>query len=162
MPDVISDTSPIQYLYQTEMLDLLPGLFGQVFVPEAVLSELDAGLRQGVDLPNLKEIPWLNVCAVSDRTPLSQESSLGEGEREVIALGQERPGSMLPLDDRNARRHAIALGLKISGTLGVLLLAKEEGLLDSVRTVLDRLQRQRFRLDPLTRRTALALAREDS
>ncbi|WAN69854.1 hypothetical protein BJP36_37815 [Moorena producens JHB] len=43
MPNVIADTSPIQYLYQTNLLDLLPQLYGSVIVPQAVANELAAG-----------------------------------------------------------------------------------------------------------------------
>ena len=46
MPVVICNTSPIQYLYQTDMLELLPALAGQVYVPEAVVAELEEGRRQ--------------------------------------------------------------------------------------------------------------------
>ena len=85
---------------------------------------------------------------------------LGDGEKEVLALGRELSDALLLLDDRDARRHAHALELEISGTLGVLLLAKERGILDAVRPVLDRLQALRFRLDARTRQSVLELAGE--
>ena len=95
-----------------------------------------------------------------DRTLLPLVTHLGDGEKQVLALGLERPAALLLLDDRHARRQARALGLQISGTLGVLLLAKERGLLGAVKPVLDRLQALRFRLDAATRRTVLDLAGE--
>jgi predicted nucleic acid-binding protein len=85
---------------------------------------------------------------------------LGDGEKEVLALGLELPGALLLLDDRQARRHARILNLEISGTVGVLLLAKERGILEAVRPVLDRLQGSGFRLDLRTRQKALEIARE--
>ena len=160
MPDVISNSSPLQYLYQADVLDLLPALFGQVCVPEAVVAELEEGRRRSVPLPTLVELSWLQVRTVRNRTLLPLVTHLGDGEKEVLALGRELSDALLLLDDRDARRHAHALALEISGTLGVLLLAKERGILDAVRPVLDRLQALRFRLDARTRQSVLELAGE--
>ena len=160
MPDVISNSSPLQYLYQADVLDLLPALFGQICVPEAVVAELEEGRRRSVSLPTLEELSWLHVRPVRDRTLLPLVTHLGDGEKEVLALGLELPDALLLLDDRQARRHAGALDLKISGTLGVLLLAKERGTIDAVRPILDRLQMLRFRLDAGTRQSVLHLAGE--
>ena len=160
MPVVISNTSPIQYLYQVDALSLLPQLFGAVCVPEAVTAELQAGRQRNVFLPDLDTLPWLDVRPVQQPALLPLVTQLGDGEKEVLALGLEMPGSLLLLDDRDARRHASVLGLKVSGTLGVLLLAKEQGKLDAVRPILDRLNALRFRLHPTTRQTVLRLAQE--
>lgn len=158
MSDIISDTSPLQYLYQTGTLDILPALFGTVCAPEAVVEELEEGRRRNVALPILSELPWLQVRTVRNRALLPLVTHLGDGEKEVLALGQELSDVVLLLDDRYARRHALALNLKISGTLGILLLAKEQRILDAVGPVLDRLQALRFRLDANTRRIVLNLA----
>jgi predicted nucleic acid-binding protein len=160
VPDVISNSSPLQYLYQADVLDLLPALFGQVCVPEAVVAELEEGRRRSVPLPTLADLSWLQVRTVRNRTLLPLVTHLGDGEKEVLALGRELSDALLLLDDRDARRHAHALELEISGTLGVLLLAKERGILDAVRPVLDRLQALRFRLDARTRQSVLELAGE--
>ncbi|MFO7973408.1 MAG: DUF3368 domain-containing protein [Candidatus Hydrogenedentota bacterium] len=160
MPAVISNTSPLQYLYQAEALALLPKLFGEIWVPEAVVAEIQAGHNCNVSLPELDTLPWLEVHPVQQRAALPLVTHLGEGEKEVLALGLEFPDSLLLFDDRNARRHANALSLKITGTLGVLLLAKQRGNLDAVRPVLDRLDALGFRLDGDTRQTVLRLAHE--
>jgi uncharacterized protein len=160
VPDVISNTSPLQYLYQAGVLALLPSLFGPICIPEAVAAELAAGEQQRVPLPIAADLPWLRVRAVRDRTLLPLVTHLGDGEKEVLALGLEQPTSLLLLDDRDARRQARVLALEITGTLGILLLAKERGFLDAVRPVLDRLQLLRFRLDARTRQSVLELAGE--
>lgn len=162
MPGVISNTSPVQYLHQAGVLHLLPALFGQVYVPEAVVVELEDGRRLGVSLATLEELPWLQVRSVRDRTLLPLVTHLGDGEKEVLALGLESPDALLLLDDWDARRHARAMGLDVTGSLGVLLLAKERGLLEAVRPILDRLQALRFRLDARTRQMLLGLAGEES
>ena len=160
MHDVICNTSPLQYLHQADLLHLLPALFGSVQVPSAVAGELADGRRRGFRLPELEELPWVTVRSVRDRKLLPLVKGLGNGEKEVLALGLEAPDHLLVLDDHDARRHAIAVGLEITGTLGVLLLSKERGLLDSVQPVLDRLQALQFRLGTATRRVVLDLANE--
>ncbi len=160
MPVVICNTSPIQYLYQTDMLELLPELAGQVYVPEAVVAELEEGRRRNVLLPVLEDLSWLIVRPVRDRTLLPLVTHLGDGEKEVLALGLETQDALLLLDDRDARRYAQTLELEISGTLGLLLRAKERGILDAIRPVLDRLQALRFRLNPRTRQMVLKRAGE--
>ncbi len=160
MPVVICNTSPIQYLYQADVLELLPALAGQVYVPEAVVAELQEGQRRNVLLPALEDLSWLIVRPVRDRTLLPLVTHLGDGEKEVLALGLETQDPLLLLDDRDARRYAQTLELEISGTLGLLLRAKERGILGAVRPVLDRLQALRFRLNAKTRQMVLKRAGE--
>jgi hypothetical protein len=64
VPDVISNTSPIQYLFQIGLLDLLFSLYEEVTVPEAVNSELVEGRSHGVDLPDADVLSQFNVRTV--------------------------------------------------------------------------------------------------
>lgn len=160
MPDVICNTSPLQYLHQAGVLELLPTLAGQVYVPEAVVAELREGQRRNVLLPTLEELSWLTVRPVRDRTLLPLVTHLGDGEKEVLALGLETEDALPILDDRDARRYARALELEISGTLGLLLRAKERGFLNAVRPVLDRFQVLGFLLNARTRQMVLKRASE--
>ena len=160
MRDVIRNTSPRQYLDQAELLHLLPDLFGSVRPPPAVAAELAEGTKRGVRLPDVAELPWVTVQPVRERKLLPLVASLGIGETEVLAPGLEASDARLVLDDRDARRHAAAVGLTITGTLGILLVAKERGHLDSVQPALNRLQELRFRISAATRRTVLDLAGE--
>jgi uncharacterized protein len=61
MREVISNTSPLQYLYQLDLLDLLPSLYGEVLVPQGVAKEIVAGLARGVALPALEFLPWIRI-----------------------------------------------------------------------------------------------------
>ncbi len=157
---VVSNTSPLQYLHQTDTLFVLPKLFDRIEVPKAVVDEIREGLSRGVSLPDTGDLPWVDVHEVSDRGTLSLVTRLGRGETEVLAVGLERADPPLLLDDRDARRHAQALGLRVTGTLGILILAKERGILGEIRGVLNRLDALRFRLSATTRETALRLAGE--
>ena len=76
-------------------------------------------------------------------------------------LALESPNSVAVLDDALARRMAEALEIRFTGTLGLLLDAKQAGLVPAVRPLLDQLQALRFRLSPQTRSTILELAGEE-
>lgn len=159
MRDVVSNTSPLQYLHQAEVLALLPSLYDRILVPTAVAAELDEGRARGVSLPDVRSLPW--VVIVDPPTPelLALAPDLGPGERAALAVAVSRQLVVI-LDDALARRHAALMSLRCTGTLGILIRAKREGHLSAVRPVLDRLEALRFRLDPATRMNALMLAGE--
>lgn len=160
MPEVIADTSPLQYLFQLGILQLLPDFYGEVSVPAGVVQEVRSGLARGVALPDLDSLPWLRICEARNVAVLPLAASLGVGEREVLVLAAERVNSLVILDDALARRFAVRLRLRLTGTLGLLLKANKAGRIESVRPYLDRLEELRFRIDRATRRSVLTLADE--
>ncbi|MDX2031456.1 MAG: DUF3368 domain-containing protein [Blastocatellia bacterium] len=160
MPEVISDTSPLQYLFQTGLLDVLKMLYGTITIPEAVVDELEVGRLRAIYLPEISSIDWITITRPRGQRLLSLAPGLGSGEREAIALAVETEDSLLILDDALARRHARLLGVTMTGTLGVLLKAKQKGYLQRIDTVLDHLEELGFRLDTKTRSIVLKLAEE--
>jgi len=160
MREVISDTSPLQYLHQLDLLDLLPTLYSDVLVPYAVVREVEAGRSLGVALPALETLPWVRVQKVVNAALLPLLPDLGAGEREVLALALERSNPLVILDDSFARRFAQRLELPLTGTLGLLLKGKEMGRIDLVKPLLDRLEALHFRLDQRTRADVLTVAGE--
>jgi uncharacterized protein len=160
LPEIICNTSPLQYLHQLGLLHLLPALAGRIVVPSAVARELSAGRAQGVDLPVLDKLEWVSV-----RTPISAPViplvvDLGAGETEVLALALESGNAEVLLDDALARRVAAMLGLTFRGTLGLLLDAKKAHLVTAVAPLLDRLKLLGFRLSRDTQDNVLELAAE--
>ena len=146
MPEaVISNTSPLQYLYQLGQLTLLRQFYQQVTVPPAVVQELAAGAARGVALPVLAEVVWLEVRAPSASQVWRVASTLGAGEREALALALETPNALLLLDDGHARRFGRLLGLRMTGTVGVLARATRDGLVPRLAPLLDRLAALGFR-----------------
>jgi uncharacterized protein len=109
MPEVIADTSPIQYLYQTDLLDLLPTLYCQITIPQAVVHELAQGRTQGVNLPDPVSLSWISVCPVQESDLIPPLPDLGLGEREAVTI----PESLAILDDALARNYARQLGISI-------------------------------------------------
>lgn len=160
MPNVIINTSPIQYLYQTELLDLLKTLYGQIVIPQAVKKELDVGISLGVSLPTLTNYSWMKVQTAQSQAILTLVTELGAGEREAISLATEFQDSLVILDDGLARRYARLLNVPFTGTLGVLLRAKQEGYLTEITSILNRLDVLNFRIAPATRLSILKLAKE--
>ncbi len=160
MPEVIADTSCLQYLFQVGALDLLRDLYHGIRVPHAVLTEIEEGRRRGVSLPIVSSLAWCELVPPIHPELLRLVTDLGPGEREVLALGLAARKPLLLLDDALARRHARLLNLPHTGTLGVLLRAKSAGFIDAVRPLLDRLHSLAFHVDPTTRENVLRLARE--
>jgi uncharacterized protein len=117
----ISNTSPLLYLHHTRRLDVLRQLYQRVSAAPAVLSELRAGAALGVPVPDPADLEWLSPLHVLHPQLMPLVTDLGPGEAETIALGLEHPGSLVILDDLLARRVARAAGLRLTGTLGVLL-----------------------------------------
>lgn len=156
---VISDTGPLSYLHRLGRLEILRQFYGRVIVPPAVVAEINLGIRLGRDLPDIATLPWIELRAPSANA-LKGIEGLGNGETEGIALARTTEDALLLLDDGQARRIATALGLRISGTIGVLLVAKERGVIEYLRPELDRLEGFGFRLAAPIRLTVLQKAGE--
>ena len=112
MPEIISNTSPLQYLHQLGVLDILPKLVTTVTVPPAVEEELAAGRALGLNLPHLQSLGWITVRRPSSAAALPLITDLGPGEREVLALALETPDSVCVLDDALARQVARTMQLR--------------------------------------------------
>jgi predicted nucleic acid-binding protein len=161
MPEyVISNTSPLFYLHRLRQLDLLQKLYTRLLVPEAVVDELQAGRDQGEDVPELTGYDWIEVRAVRMPAVVTLISDLGAGEAQVLVLALEVPGSLVLLDDRLARAVARIRSIRLTGTAGVLLKAKQEGHISAVAPLLDRLLQLDFRLSDAVKAGILKLAQE--
>ena len=160
MPDAISNTSPLVYLYRIQAIEWLPRLFSTVWVPTAVVEELREGRRRGFDVPDPSTYHWIQ--RVDPRATPSEWLSLdlGPGELAAMALALENRTRIVLLDDRLARRTAQAAGLSVWGTLKVLLEAKAQGLTDKIEPFVNRLSETGMWLSEEIRQRILALAGE--
>lgn len=148
----VADASPLIALQQIGQLELLRALFGQVTIPQAVAREV----RQTVPATS-----WIVERALSQPTARSaQRAALGPGEREALSLALELGAAHLVVDEKAARQAALALGLNVVETVGVLLAAKRKGLIPNVRPLLDDLVRQSFWIAPRLIEQALLAAGE--
>jgi len=160
LSEVICNTSPIQYLYQLGLLELLHKLSSKIIVPPSVVDEIAAGKNMGVSLPDVGTLDWVMIRRPTSESALPLITDLGEGETEVLMLALELRDSVVILDDDLARRVAKSLNIRHTGTLGVLLDAKRAGLIPKIAPLLDQLDALRFRLASHTRAAVLKLAGE--
>ncbi len=158
---LVCDTTVLLYLGRIDCLDLLPSLFSPLYVPDVVMLELDMGRLLRPDTIDPRDVSWITPVTVSrEAMDALPPNHLGAGERAVIAYAHAQRGCLAGLDDLQARRLAESLGLEVAGTPGILLRAKRSNLLPAVRSLIDALVAQGFRLDDELYQDILALADE--
>ena len=151
---VVADTSPLNYLLLIDEIDLLPTLFGQVLLPNAVFQELQhpkspPKVRQWIS----NHPAWLEVRIAASR-PNPALMELDDGEREAIQLAVELGISTVLIDESNGRRLAERLHLEVRGTLGILERGANLGR-TNLRRALGKLEQTNFRLSPAVRAALL-------
>lgn len=156
----VVNTSPLFYLHRVGLFALFKQLYGHITVPQAVRDELEEGRAQGYDVPRLESYPWVGVESVSMPSYLQLIADLGPGESEVLALAANNATARVILDDRLARRIAEMQGFRLTGTAGVLLRARREGLVPQLKPLLESLIDLDFRLKPELLKEILELAGE--
>jgi uncharacterized protein len=125
-----------------DQLKLLPLLYGQVIIPEAVYRELvdiEPPVPGGVEV---QTATWLEVKLIANREVVEHLQSkvrLDPGESEAIALALEIGADLLLIDERRGRAEAHRLGIKITGLLGILVEAKRKNLIVAVKPLMDAL-----------------------
>ena len=155
---VVSDASPLIALSSVDRLDLLHLLFDKVSIPVMVRDEV-----VGEKSKTTGELPsFIRVEPVAAEFPVRfLRMNLHAGESEAITLALERGIQGIILDDKHAREIAADLGLKVIGTLGVLILAKRKGFLFEVRPIIAQIiDRVNFRIAPSVLNRALSLIDE--
>ncbi len=125
-------------------------VFGNIIIPRAVLEELLVLERFGHDLSEIHESSWIEVAEPSDQAFVQQLSvNLDLGESAAIALAIELEASNLVIDEKKGRRIATELGLEIIGLVGILIEAREKGIIKSAKLILDELmEKANFRINP--------------
>lgn len=145
---IITDSGCLIALERIDRLDILPSLFGEVWLPPAVSQEFDRALS------------WLQVVVPKDQGMVAAlKLSIDDGEAEAIALAYEYQCRLI-VDDLQARKVAQRLGLQITGTVGILITAKKRGMIDSVKGVIDSLESVGFYVSEALKAQALQLAGE--
>jgi predicted nucleic acid-binding protein len=163
MPDkpVVLNNTPLVAFWVLGRLDLLRDLFDEILIPPAVEAEFLA-VEETVRREALGRAPWIKTAALSHPRRALAYAGLDQGEAEVLALAEERDARLVIIDERKGRRYAERMGLPQTGSLGVLLLAKQAGLIDSVATSIAKLQEAGLFLSADLVRRALEIAGEAS
>ena len=145
---VISDTSPLRYLVLIGEADLLPALYTEVLIPEAVADELNhPSTPEAVRRWLLHRPVWLHVVPLTARPNSVSLPDLDPGEHDAILLALHLKADLVLMDEREGVEEARRLGLTVTGTLGVLDRAAERGLVE-LAPIIARLRQTNFRVDP--------------
>jgi len=145
---VVADSSVLISLSAINQLDLLCKRFSEVTIPQAVQEEV---VIEGTGQPGSQEVQssnWIRVQEVKDRSFVRLlKAELDEGESEAIVLARELNADLVLLDEKDARSKAKQVGLRILGTIGILVWAKKAGHIPSLRGQLDALrEKAKFRI----------------
>jgi len=147
---IISDTSCFIALSKIEALNLLFMLYKHIATTDEIAQEF------GESLPE-----WVEIISVSDKTKQQLlEMQVDKGEASAIALALESENPFLILDDHKARKLARNLNLNHTGTIGVILAAKQRGIIPSIKPLLEKIKQTNFHLSPALELQALIQANE--
>lgn len=137
---VVADTSPPLHLARIGRLELLPAVVGRVTIPRMVWAELVHPETRPDVVTEIRGAPWIDV--VDD--PSVQDLGLDPGETAAILLAEERRADALLIDERRGRAVAIARGLSVIGTLGIVAGARRAGAVDRAAPIVAELRADGF------------------
>ncbi|MDR3331443.1 MAG: DUF3368 domain-containing protein [Synergistaceae bacterium] len=130
---VVCDSTPVIALLGIGRLDILKELYETVIIPEAVRKEVVIKDARALDGYN-----WIQVKPIANITAKEAfTAALHDGEVEAMLLAKETIADLIIMDDSLARKHTKYLNLNVTGTIGVLLRAKAEGIIIDIKPVLD-------------------------
>ena len=147
---IVSDTSSLILFYKIGEFELLHKVFGQLVITETVAKEFKR------PLPN-----WIEIINPGTNLQKGLLGFLDAGEATSISLAIENQGCLLIIDELKGRRVAKELGLEITGSLGILVVAKNKGLIPSVKPIIEKIKNTYFRLSDALVRKVLLHVNED-
>ncbi len=133
---IVSDTSCLILLEKIGRISLLESLFGKITVTSVIADEFGKPLPDFIEIEDAGDKKYQQIL----------ESILDAGEASAIALALEKDDCLLIMDESKGRRGAKQLRIKLTGTLGILIVAKEKGLMQSVTEIIEQIRRTDFRI----------------
>lgn len=133
--NIVCDSSCLILLHKINRLDILQGVFGRIIITPEVLSEFN------------RPVPtWIDVQSPKSNLYKGLQNILDLGEASVLSLAAELDESLLIIDESKGRKVAIQMDVMITGTLGILVIAKRKGVISEVNPVLIEIQKTNFRI----------------
>lgn len=158
---VVSDATPLIALAKIGHLHILIELFGQVIIPQGVYDEVVTNAPNRPGSAEIATANWIHVQSPTDKTKVAYlRTDLDYGEAEALVLAEELSADWTLLDESKARFAADLIGLRYIGTVGLLLAAKRQGKLNTLRPLLDDLRSKNFHLSNRIYQTVLKQAGE--
>lgn len=143
-----ADSTCLIGLERVSRTDLIPQLFEPIFIAPAIAMEFG------------KPIPWTNAVVSPDPHEVAALALMVDaGEAEAIAIAVEK-NCLLITDDKQARKVARSLGLRVIGTVGILIRAKRQGLIQSIKPIIESLESTGFHISGSLIEEALLIAGE--
>lgn len=146
---IVSNTTPIITLIKANKLEILKHLFNEVYISTGVYDEIVANKVFKNEVAVLEDCDFINIKKVKNEFAvklLQKNMGLDLGESEAIVLCDELNGDILIIDERKGRAVAKSMDINLTGTLGLLVKAKERGLIDQVKPILDLLIESNIRI----------------
>jgi predicted nucleic acid-binding protein len=160
MPDaLIVNASPLIFLGNAGRIDLLRAVgAARVLVTDAVFNEVTLGGHADRASSALVKASWIERAGAPEIPPTIVEWDLGAGESSVVAAALTHPGASVVIDDLSGRKCALAMGVKVMGTLGLVIAAHRRGVVEDPRQVLLELRASGMWLSDAVISRALAIA----
>lgn len=161
MPKVVVNSTPLIILCNIGKLSLLKELYQEIYIPEAVYKEITAKQDSACHTVS-QSTDWIKVIKIPANEKLRiYRARLHAGEVEVMILAQQLPiADLVIIDDNAAKTTAKFLGIKVTGTLGVLLKAKNLGLIPSIKPLIEKMQTAGFYISDNIKNLILKAANE--
>ncbi len=156
MRKVVVNSTPLIILCKIGRLDILQKLYHEIFIPTAVYREVTV-VEDSACIQIKNALEWVHVESIREYT---DKTKLHDGEVEVMILAQEQKADLVIIDDNAAKKTAKYLGLTVTGTLGVLIKAKRQGIIDSLYPFLAEMKQNGFYIDPMLEEMVLQQAGE--
>jgi predicted nucleic acid-binding protein len=153
---VVSYASPVCYLILIGEIEVLPKVFTQIWLPREVLNELLDDNAPSLVRTWANDPPAISISATPKSGRSTTDNSMNRlhsGERAAILLAESIHAALILVDEKSARRVAAERGLRVSGSLGVLVEAANRGFLD-LSSAINRLTKTSFRYSPSLLRSA--------
>ncbi len=136
---IVSDAGPILSFARAGRLEIIRQVVGELIIPKAVVEELAVRGKGRSGADEIELGTWIKLESVQDRSVVEQFSGkFGLGEREALALAKQASAPLL-VDEREARKEAMRLGIPHFGSLKILKDARDRGIIPEAKSVLDEL-----------------------
>lgn len=157
MHKVVVNSTPLISLYRIDKLNLLRELYGEIYIPYGVYEELSVQDKYNF----LTKIDFIKIQAIQNiGAKKFFKTSLHKGEVEVMILAEEINADLCIIDDLLARKYAKYLGYTITGTIGLLLKAKEKGYISEIKPLLNELMESGIYIDDKLYSRVIGIANE--
>lgn len=160
---VISDTTPLISLMKIQSLDILEKMYKEIIIPKAVYDELIINMDYQSEIDIIQKWTFFQTKIVKENLSVSllqKQLKLDLGESEAIVLANSIDADLIIIDERKARRIVKDIGLNVTGTLGILVEAKQRGLVKELKPLLDKLIKNEIRISKKLYQDILELVNE--